>query len=95
MSPIPEIATLARISAVYLRTTTGKNLHNLMMETGLDLNCDSTAAIKAALDINEVPEVDKWRLPLLSRLVDDRMELETMGEDTTNVEELITSLCSS
>jgi hypothetical protein len=71
---IPRIAILARLAASKVRRTTGKKMHNLKLDIVLT---------------NSVPEVDTWRLPLLCKLVDEKMEIETMGEDTTTVEEVI------
>ena len=50
---------------------------------------------EAFKDINEVPEIDTWRLPLLDQLLVERLEMESCGEDSVEVTALIDSLCSS
>ena len=42
-----------------------------------------------------VPDVDQWRLPLLVKLLEQKMEMEAYEENSKSIRELIDSLCCS
>ena len=50
---------------------------------------------RAATPRVEVPANEGWRAQYLTKLILARREMRTKLEDTTDVEELIDSLCSS
>ena len=90
-----ETRTLAGLSQADGRSTLGRNLRKIASETGKDPRWTASACFRDCFGATPVPEGDIWRIPLLSRLLEERREKETMEEDTVTVEELIDSLCSS
>ena len=55
-----------------------------------------SAKVKDAIVQSEaelVPAADKWRIPLLSKLLDHRQELVYMGEDIDTISDQVHSLC--
>ena len=87
---------VSRIVGKDATTTTGNNLLSLRLETGLDVRLGQVLKTKKALDVKPaVPEVDSWRLPLLSKYLKNRSDLKISCENTERIDELISSLCSS
>ena len=86
---------LAHIVARDVRTTTGSNLHLIRNMTGLDPWSCLGIQVKKVLGegLAEVPQQDKWRLLYLERLLDKRGEMYYRNEDTTQLTELIDSIC--
>ena len=78
-----------------IRTTTGSNLHFIKDLSGLDPWSSSSKGVKAIMAerVKQVPEQDVWRIPYLGRLLEQRGELYYQMLDTTEVTELIESLC--
>ena len=77
------------------KSVTGHNLEQLRQEFSLDPWTRSSRMFKAAYKGYIVPEQDKWRLPLLERLLSQRREMSTCDENVESVTELIDSLCST
>ena len=96
-SKSPEVALLANLAARDMGSTTGMNLFKLGKETGLNPWVTSSSEVKTSLEKSDVmvPEEDSWRLPLLEKLLVQRYEMEVQVEDTTSLQKLIDSLCSS
>ena len=86
---------VSHIVADDVRSNTGKNCHNMLQEFNLDPWTASPAALRAKHCQYEVPDLDRWRLPLLTNLLNQRFEIDACGEDTETVDGLIESLCSS
>jgi hypothetical protein len=86
---------LVNIVARDIRSTTGRNLHLLQTETGLDPWSTSENKFKEAVLREPVPAEDIWRLPLLCQFLMRRQNMETNMEDTEVITDLINSLCSS
>ena len=64
--------------------------------SGCDAWTASTSVVREAVmegELAAVPEVDAWRLPYLSRLMERRQRQYYLGQDTDEVQELINSLC--
>ena len=72
----------------------GTLLH-LQKLTQLDPVSDSVRCIKMALPVKLVPEEEEWRLGLLDKLLDLRVERRAAGEDEKAVTAMISSLCST
>ena len=89
-----EVVVLANLVARDVRTTTGANLHFLTEMTGLDPWQCSPKDVKAVMAEKQVelPDQDKWRVPYLGRLLEERGERFHNMEDTTEITELIDSL---
>ena len=94
-SPSMEVSVLAHIVARDVRTTTGSNLHHVKEMTGLDPWCCLGSQVKRVLGekLADLPEQDKWRLPYLGKLLEQRGDLYYQLEDTSELTELIDSLC--
>ena len=90
-----ETRLMSQIAAADIRSMTGRNCHNLSQEFHLDPWSSSPGVLKSNYNYYEVPEVDKWRLPLLTSLLDNKYEMAVCGEDTDTITGLIESLCSS
>ena len=82
---------MANISARDVRSTVGKNLHFISVESGKDPWNTSPGDLKSVLasQKTEVPLQDKWRLGYLARLREERGQLYYEYRDTN----LIESLC--
>ena len=90
-----EVRILSCVAASDIRSVTGKNCKNLKLEfTDKSLEF-SPRKICSLYAVYSVPERDDWRLHLLSSLLDQRQEMDAMGEDHANLDELINSLCYS
>ena len=86
---------LANVVARDIRSTTGKNLHLIESESGLDPWTASEESVREALKRTPVPAQDMWRLPLLCQYLMKRQEMEVLMEDTEYISILINSLCKS
>ena len=82
-----------------LRTVTGRNLHLIRRESGLDPWEETPAAIKKVLAEKEenlaTPIVDGWRVPYLTLLLEQRQTAHygCMEEEEERLTGLIDSLC--
>ena len=94
-SPSPEVQLLSRVMTKTPGSTTRDNIKYIEELTGLNLLYHNGGQIKAALPVREVPEVDKWRLGLLSVLFDQRSVQYVSQENMEFTNGLIASLCSS
>ena len=86
---------MRNIAGADLRSTTGKNCHNLRNEFQLDPWMTPSSIFKTKYKYYDVPEADRWRLPLLQSLMKDRYEMSVCGDETEDITGLIESLCSS
>ena len=95
-SPCKEVAVVARMVGRNASTTTGLNLLNLGLETRLNPWTDKVSSFKNYFCQTEgVPEMDRWRIPLLSKYLRIRKEQSVCLENTDYIDSLITSLCTS
>ena len=83
-SPSLEVQVAARLASRDIRSTVGSNLAVLRKESGgLDPWTSSPGQLKAALlraQTVEVPPVDAWRVPYLSRLLTARLRCYYSGD---------------
>jgi hypothetical protein len=87
------VKLLANVVARDIRSTTGKNLHLIEAESGLDPWTSSEQSIRESLTRTPVPNEDLWRLPLLCQNLAKRREMEALMENTDYITDLIDSLC--
>ena len=98
-SPCPEVSVMAYHVGRDLRTVTGRNLHLIRRESGLDPWEETPAAIKKVLAEKEenlaTPIVDEWRVPYLTLLLEQRQTAHYGGmeEEEERLTGLIESLC--
>ena len=85
------------VAAGDVSTTTGQNLHMIRLETGLDPLGSRATVVKVAIlsRVQEVPELDTWRVEYLGKLLEARGEAHYECEDTNQLTVLIDSLCST
>ena len=94
-SVISEVRIMSFIAGADIRSTTGRNCHNLNLEFKCNPWGSSSGLIKSRYSFYEGPEAESWRLPLLTNLLQQKYEISACGEDTEIVDGLIESLCSS
>ena len=95
-SPSKEVRVLASIVSHDPRSPTCSNLRYLQKMTGLATpQYFSSARIKVALPVKEVPEPEKWRLGLLDNLLKLKKERFMKVEDSKAICAMIDSLCST
>ena len=94
-SPSVEVSVLVHIVGRDIRTTTGNNLQLIRDLSGLDPWCCTSKQVKTVLmdSLSEVPDLDTWRLPYLAKLLEQRGELHHEMVDTSQLTELIDSIC--
>ena len=78
-----------------IRTTTGNNIHFIKDLSGLDPWSSTSNGVKKMLAdrVELVPQQDTWRIPYLCKLLEQRGEMLHRMLDTTEVTELIYSIC--
>ena len=90
-----EVRIMSSIVAQDIGSVTGRNLRNIAFLFKSNPKRDHAQHFKQ-VDIGyQTPEIDKWRVPLLRKLLDQRSELYSCEEDTSTIDELIESLCAS
>ena len=94
-SPLREVRILASLAGRDRQSVTGKNLAMLEGEFGLDPWCKSGNIFKSKFKGYIIPDADKWRLPLLQRLLIQRRDMVACDEEVEHITELIDSLCST
>ena len=90
-----EVRLLAELTGRDASSTTGRNLSNIRLETGLDPWNASSYQISDKLSsmVTVVPPQDSWRLPYLEKLLQQKKEMEAKSLDTAEISLLINSLC--
>ena len=68
---------------------------NIENEFGLDPWVSSSAQLAEKYTLYSVPDEDKWRAPLLVKLLEQKSEMIVMKESTKTISEVIDSLCCS
>ena len=98
VSPSMEVAVMYGVAKHDIRTVTGSNIALIKLETGL-LDPVSTGLGKVKEELQKVvaivPDLDKWRLDYLTRLLTDRGEAYYRAdeEEVIRLSSLIDSLC--
>ena len=90
-----EVRLLKEIVARDAQSVTGRNILNIKAEYDLDPWSWSLQRFKLKDVRKPVPVADEWRIGLLRKLLAQRREMETCGEDPLEISNLIDSLCSS
>ena len=94
-SPSLEVAVVARVVSKDAKTTTGKNLLNLRIETGVDVASAPLSKSRQLFSLVSEPTQANWKFYLLEKYLKKRKEMENICEDTTEINDLIDSFCSS
>ena len=86
---------MANICGRDLESSTGQNLAGIRRETGINPWSASSMMVKSFYNDSQCEERDLWRINLLRKYLDTRLEMEKNLEDTKEITKLIDSLCSS
>ena len=88
---------VANLAAKDMGSTTGINLSKLAKETDLNPWKTSSYEVRTALEQSDVmvPEMDRWRLPFLEKLLLQRHNMQAQIQNTKKLQDIIDSLCSS
>ena len=95
-SPSSEVMVVAMLAARDVRSNIGKNLTLVRETTGLDPWVARPGQLRAALNLSdrrEVPELDFYRVPLLQKLLGQRLQVHYMTD--VEEEERLTALINS
>ena len=90
-----EVRIVSSMVGRCVRSTTGKNLALIERDTGLDPWVTPAWKVRAATPREEIPVSEGWRAQYLTKLIQARRSMQTNLEDSSDVENLIESLCSS
>ena len=90
-----EIQVLVNTFQQDVRSTTARNLQLISGEAGQCWSTLTAKKIRQAVKVSEVPANHVWRVSLLSRLLNDRKEMEALLVNTDDINAMIESLCSS
>ena len=92
-----EVRVVANLSAADIRSTTGSNMFGIEKYCKQELSGQSLAAAKSIiLEIKaSVPGQDMWRFGCLKKFLCERYQLQAELKDTTEIDSLIDSICSS
>ena len=92
-----EVKVVATLATVDIRSATGSNLFGLRRECAQEVYGKPMATVKSLILglKTSVPEPDKWRFGCLRKYLDERYQLKARLEETTLLDSLIDSLCSS
>ena len=95
-SPSKEVRLLARIVSDDPRSTTCSNLRYIERLADLPQpELYSSHRVRAALPVKEVPELEKWRLGLMTNLFKLKNERYLRVEDSKSICAMLDSLCST
>ena len=79
----------------FAQSTTGGNLIRIHRETGQDRWKEPSWKVRDGITRAEVPPQEDYRVQYLNKLITARTELRSEALETTEVDGLIESLCSS
>ena len=94
-SPSPEVQVLCQVAAADPSSTPRQNIEYVKQVSGVDPMRYGAACVAASLPTSQVPEEQQWRLGLLTSLLALRQEKYLSQEDSSRVEAMLASLCST
>ena len=94
-SPSLEVQVLYQVAALDPSSTTRQNIQYVTQLCGVNPTQYGAACVAASLPISHVPEEQQWRLGLLTSLLSLRREKYLSQEDSSRVEAMLASLCST
>ena len=88
---------VTKLASVGIMSETESNLFGLKRECAQEMNGKPMATVKSFILVlkTSVREPDKWRFGCLRKYLDERYQLKARLEETTLIDSLIDSLCSS
>ena len=92
-----EVRLVANLASVDIGSPTGSNLAGIKRECKEDVDGKPVATVKhLILEVKtRVPDNDKWRLGCLKKYLELRYQQLARLEDTSYIDSIIDSLCSS
>ena len=90
-----EVKVLFNIMRKDIQSNTGKNMNWIQNQTGLNPSKVNARVMRNHKMIEDIPEADVWRIPMLDKLLRKKRELETLLLNTDEVEHLINGVCST
>ena len=94
-SKSPEVQLMASLVIRDVQSTTAKNLATIRRETGVHSLTVPPLLVRQNVPLAVIPVNQEWRLPLLSKLLHQRIEMENNFLETKLISAVIDSLCSS
>ena len=88
---------MASLSMVDIRTATGSNYFGIRKEFKLDTRNIASVEVKKAIlgSVMQVPVQDTWRIRCLKNYLEQRYQQEANHQDTSLLDELIDSICTT
>ena len=95
--PSPEVATVARMAAADVRSTTGENVKYIIDNLGLDPEIASVAQVRNELAAREptLSEMNVNILRNLGRMIEERSTKMENGEDIVDITMEIDNICTN
>ena len=92
-----EVRLVANLASADTRSSTGSNLSGISRMIKLDSRYKSWVEAKSLIlqAKSRVPDQDCWRLGCLRKYLGERYQLQAKLEDTSDIDSLIDSICSS
>ena len=91
-----EVAVVSKLVSINAQTVTGLNLLNIRKETNQTQYSNARQVRKALYDMYfDTQSDDEWKTVLLFKYLRLRKELRSKMEETSYIDDLINSLCSS
>ena len=94
-SPSYEVMMLVRITTSDLQSTTGTNIMTIHRELGVDPTSVSARQVRQMDLKRPVPERDFWRLTTIKNMIERRRDLQTSLSDTSDIDFVISGLCTT
>ena len=77
------------------QSITGRKLCNIKLEYGLDIWSESVGSFRLKVVRMPIPDIDDWSIDLLRKLLEERKDMDTCGDDTKDISKLIDYMYSS
>ena len=92
-----EVRLVASLASEDIRTATGSNLFGIKQEFNLDPRDNQMWLLRSSIlgSTSEVPDQDTCRIRCLKNYLGKKCQLEARHEDTSEITDLIDSICSS
>ena len=92
-----KVRLVASLASVDIRTPTGSNLFGIRKEFKLEPLDTNLGLLRSTIlkTTSAVPDQDFWRIRCLKKFLDQKYKLEARHQDTSEINDLIDSICSS
>ena len=92
-----EVRLVASLASVDIRSPTGSNLFGIRKEFKLEPLYTNLGILRSTIleSTSAVPTQDFWRIRCLKNFLQQKYKLESTHQDTSEMNDLIDSICSS